>query len=82
VPTADARILKKGTGFITDVGMCGCFDSVIGVKKELSIQKFLTKRPVRYEPAEGPGGYGAVVIELDDQSGRAISITRYRESVI
>jgi metallophosphoesterase (TIGR00282 family) len=82
VQTADERILPGGTAAITDVGMCGCFDSVIGVKKELSIQKFLTKRPVRYEPAEGPGGYGAVVIELDDSSGRAISITRYRESVI
>ena len=82
VQTADERILPGGTAAITDVGMCGCFDSVIGVKKELSIQKFLTKRPVRYEPAEGPGGYGAVVIELDDSSGRAISITRYREAVI
>jgi calcineurin-like phosphoesterase len=62
--------------------MCGCFDSVIGVKKEISIQKFLTKRPVRYEPAEGPGGYGAVVIDIDDSSGKARSILRLREAVV
>lgn len=80
VQTADERILPGGTAAITDVGMCGCFDSVIGVKKELSIQKFLTKRPVRYEPAEGPGGYGAVVIDIDDSSGKARSILRFRET--
>jgi metallophosphoesterase (TIGR00282 family) len=82
VQTADERILPGGTAAITDVGMCGCFDSVIGVKKELSIQKFLTKRPVRYEPAEGPGGYGAVVIDVDEATGRARSILRLRETAI
>lgn len=81
VQTADERILPGGTAAITDVGMCGCFDSVIGVKKELSIQRFLTKRPVRYEPAEGPGGYGAVVIDIDEQTGRARSILRLREVI-
>jgi metallophosphoesterase (TIGR00282 family) len=82
VQTADERILPRGTAAITDVGMCGCFDSVIGVKKELSIQKFLTQRSVKYEPADGPGGYGAVIIELDSGSGRARSIRRLRETVI
>ena len=82
VQTADERILPMGTAAITDVGMSGCFDSVIGVKKEVSIQKFLTKRPVRFEPAEGPGGYGAVIIDIDDQTGKARSILRLRESVI
>ncbi len=82
VQTADERILAGGTAAITDVGMSGCFDSVIGVKKEISIQKFLTKRPLRYEPAEGPGGYGAVIIELDDRTGKATGILRLRESVI
>jgi metallophosphoesterase (TIGR00282 family) len=82
VQTADERILPSGTAAITDVGMCGCFDSVIGVKKEVSIQKFLTKRPVRFEPAEGPGGYGAVVIDIDDSNGKARSILRLREAVI
>lgn len=82
VQTADERILPRGTAAITDVGMCGCFDSVIGTKKEISIQKFLTKRPIRFEPAEGPGGYGAVVIDVDDHSGKARSILRLRETVI
>jgi len=82
VQTADERILSGGTAAITDVGMCGCFDSVIGVKKELSIQKFLTQRPVRYEPAEGPGGYGCVIIELDESSGKALSIRRIREVAV
>jgi metallophosphoesterase (TIGR00282 family) len=82
VQTADERILPGGTAAITDVGMCGCFDSVIGVKKEISIQKFLTKRPVRYEPAEGPGGYGCVVIDIDEQTGKARSILRLREAAV
>jgi calcineurin-like phosphoesterase len=54
---------------------------VIGVKKEISIQKFLTKRPVRYEPAEGPGGYGAVVIDIDESTGKSRSILRLRETI-
>jgi metallophosphoesterase (TIGR00282 family) len=82
VQTADERILPGGTAAITDVGMTGCFDSVIGVKKEISIQKFLTKRPIRYEPAEGQGGYGAVLIDIDEQTGKARSIQRFREQVI
>lgn len=82
VQTADERILPGGTAAITDVGMSGCFDSVIGVKKEVSIQRFLTKRPVRFEPAEGPGGYGAVIIDIDEQTGKARSILRLREEVV
>lgn len=82
VQTADERILPGGTAAITDVGMCGCFDSVIGVKKEISIQKFLTKRPAKFEPAEGPGGYGAVVIDIDENTGKSRSILRLRETVI
>ncbi len=82
VQTADERILSGGTAAITDVGMCGCFDSVIGVKKEISIQKFLTKRPIKYEPAEGPGGYGCVVIDIDEATGRARSILRLREAAV
>lgn len=81
VQTADERILPGGTAAITDVGMSGCFDSVIGVKKELSIQKFLTRRPVKYEPAEGPGGYGCVIVDIDESSGKARSILRLRETV-
>jgi calcineurin-like phosphoesterase len=82
VQTADERILSKGTAVITDVGMSGCFDSIIGTKKEIVIRKFLTKMPVRFEPAEGPGGYGAVVVEINEASGKATQIWRYREHVI
>ena len=82
VQTADERILPGGTAAITDVGMCGCYDSVIGVKKEISIQRFLTKRPQKYEPAEGPGGYSAVVIDIDEKTGLSRSIQRFREVTV
>jgi metallophosphoesterase (TIGR00282 family) len=82
VQTADERILAGGTAAITDVGMTGCFDSVIGMKKELVIKKFITKMPTRFEPAEGPGGYGAVLIEIDEHTGKAVKIKRFREEVI
>ena len=52
VQTADERILPGGTAFITDVGMCGPLDSVIGIKKEQSIERFLTQRPNQYEVAK------------------------------
>jgi metallophosphoesterase (TIGR00282 family) len=82
VQTADEKILPKGTASITDIGMCGCFDSVIGVKKEIAIRKFVTKMPARFEPAEGPGGYGAVLIDIDEKTGKATQIKRFREEVI
>ncbi len=82
VQTADERVLSEGTAAITDVGMTGCFDSVIGAKKELIIRRFLTKMPTKIEPAEGPGGYGCVVITVDEKTGRAQNIERIREVVI
>ena len=82
VQTADERILPKGTAAITDVGMSGCFDSVIGTKKEIVIKKFLTKMPARFEPAEGPPGYGAVIVDIDEKTGKATKIVRVREEVI
>ena len=82
VQTADERILSDGTAAITDVGMTGCFDSVIGMKKELVIKKFVTKMPVRFEPAEGQGGYGAVIIDIDEKTGKARNIIRIREEKI
>ena len=82
VQTADERILPGGTAAITDVGMCGCFDSVIGVKKEISIQKLMTKRPIKYEPAEGPGGYNAALIDIDEVTGKSRSILRLRQTIV
>lgn len=81
VQTADERLLPGGTAAITDVGMTGCYDSVIGVKKEIVIQKFLTKRPAKFEPATGPGGYGCVLVTIDSQSGRATDIQRFRKPI-
>jgi len=76
VQTADETILPKGTAYITDVGMTGPTDSVIGVKKEQIIGKFLTSIPVRFETAKGPVVLSAVVIDIDSRSGRAYSIQR------
>ncbi|NLY92161.1 MAG: TIGR00282 family metallophosphoesterase [Firmicutes bacterium] len=75
VATADERILPGGTGFITDVGMCGPADSVLGVKKELAIQKFVTKRPVKFEIASGSVELNGVYLEMDQQ-GRTTRIER------
>ena len=79
VQTADERILPGGTAFITDVGMCGPLDSVIGVKKEQSIERFLTQRHVPYEVAKNLVYLQGVIIEIDDATGRGISIERVRE---
>jgi 2',3'-cyclic-nucleotide 2'-phosphodiesterase len=79
VQTADERILPGGTAYITDVGMQGPLDSVIGMKKESSVERFLTQRPVPYELAKNLVYLQGVVIELDDNSGRARSIVRVRE---
>ena len=76
VPTADERVLPKGTAYITDVGMSGPFDGVIGVKKELVVGKFLNGMPVRFEPATGDVRLCAVVIDCDDATGRAEKIER------
>lgn len=80
VQTADERILVGPgggkTAFITDAGMTGPYDSVIGMKKERSIQRFLSKMPQRYEVAEGQPGLHGVIVEIDDRSGGAIGIRR------
>ena len=76
VQTADERVLPGGTAYITDLGMTGPVDSVIGVDKDLIIQRFLTQMPVRFEPAKGPAALRGVVIAVDPETGRATSIQR------
>ncbi len=76
VPTADERVLPQGTAFISDAGMVGGFDSVIGIKKEQALQRFLTSRPQRFEPSKAGSVLGAVHIEIDARTGRALSIQR------
>lgn len=73
IPTADARIMPGGTAFQTDAGMCGPFDSVIGMKKHIATQRFVTKMPTeRLEPAEGEGTLCGVYVETDDHTGLAV----------
>ncbi len=78
VQTADEQILPKGTAYLTDIGMTGPLHGVIGVKKELAIEKFLTGMPKRFEVASGPTVFCAVLIEVDAQLGKAITIERIR----
>ena len=76
VQTADERILPKGTAFITDLGMTGAYESILGVDIERIINKFLTKMPTRFEQAEGACQFNAVVIDIDNSSFKAKSIER------
>lgn len=78
VQTVDEQILSKGTAYMTDIGMTGPIHSVIGIKKELAIEKFLTQMPRRFEVASGPAVLSAVLVELDARVGKATSIQRFR----
>ncbi|MGJ5819739.1 TIGR00282 family metallophosphoesterase [Paludibaculum fermentans] len=77
IPTADARILPKGTAYQTDCGMTGPYDSVIGVEKDTVIQRFLTQLPMRFEAAKNMVELRAVIITLDETTGRATEIKPY-----
>lgn len=76
VQTADERILPGGTAYITDVGMCGPRDSVIGVEYERIVSKFITGMPTEFRVAKGPMMLNGVAIDMDDESGKARSIRR------
>jgi metallophosphoesterase (TIGR00282 family) len=80
VPTADARLLAGGTAYITDVGMTGPRDSIIGMDKDSVIQRYLTQMFHRYEIASGPVDFNAVLIDLNDD-GRATSIGLLQETI-
>ncbi|MFH1245850.1 MAG: TIGR00282 family metallophosphoesterase [Candidatus Omnitrophota bacterium] len=81
VQTADEKILPKGTAYITDVGMTGPFDSVIGRKYEDVIERFLTQVPVRFEMAEDNVQMHGVVVEIDEKTGKAVAIKRIQEKI-
>jgi 2',3'-cyclic-nucleotide 2'-phosphodiesterase len=76
VQTADERLLTEGTAYITDVGMTGSFDSVIGVRKDEPIRKFLTQLPSKFEVAKKDLRLNGVVLTIDDASGKALGIER------
>ncbi len=78
VPTADERIFPKGTAYLSDVGMTGDYNSVIGMNPQPSLNRFLTKLPQRLEVADGPAELCGVVIEVDEQTGLSRSISRIK----
>jgi len=79
VQTSDEMVLPKGTAFITDTGMCGPLDSVIGMRTEQVLKRFVDQLPARYDVGEGPPLLQAVAIDVDEASGRARGIRRIRE---
>jgi metallophosphoesterase (TIGR00282 family) len=81
VQTADEGLLPNGTAYITDVGMTGPRDSVIGMKQKPVIDRFLTGMPTRFEVATGPVVLSGVVVALDIETGRARSIERVVELI-
>jgi len=76
VQTADERILPKGTAYLTDAGMTGPHDSIIGVTTEAALGRFLTGMPAKFEAASGPGRLNAVIVTADQATGRATAIER------
>lgn len=76
VQTADERILPQGTAYITDIGMTGARESVIGVKKEIILERFLTQVPVRLEVAKEDVAFQGALVEVDEGNGRALAIKR------
>ncbi len=79
VQTADERILPGGTAFLTDVGMCGPCDSIIGMKKELVLERFLSQRPAPFEPAKRDVWLQGALLDIDEETGKARSIVRVQE---
>ena len=80
VQTADEQILPGGTGYITDVGMCGSMNGVLGVKTESVVHKFTVRTPVRFDPAEGNPALHGVLFSLDEKTGKCTAVERIRET--
>lgn len=79
VPTADGRILSGGTAFLTDAGMCGCYDGVIGMDKEEPLERFVTRVPRgRFQPMIGEATISGFCVEIDDATGLAVEAAELR----
>ncbi len=78
VPTADETILPKGTAYITDVGMCGAYDSVIGMDKSIVLKRFTTQVSHRFVPAKDDLRFAGLLLDVDQETGKAKSIERIR----
>jgi calcineurin-like phosphoesterase len=81
IQTADEAVLPGGTAYLTDAGMCGPEDSVLGVKTEAVVRRFLSQMPARFDVASGPVLVQGALVEIDETSGRATSIRRVRERI-
>jgi metallophosphoesterase (TIGR00282 family) len=79
VQTADERVLPEGTAYLTDAGMCGPMDSVIGVKTGLAVHRFRTHLPTKFEVASGPAIVQGAIVTVDPETGRASAIDRVQE---
>ncbi len=77
VPTADAHVMPGGTGYLTDLGMCGPVDSVIGIRKEQALARFLTRLPSQFQVASGRVEIQGAIVTADPESGRCLEITRH-----
>jgi metallophosphoesterase (TIGR00282 family) len=78
VQTADERVLPGGTAYITDLGLTGPTDGIIGVDRQQIIQRFMTQMPIKFETAKGPAALHGVIVTLDPETGRATAIQRLR----
>ena len=77
VQTSDEEVYESGMAYITDVGMCGPKNSVLGLKKEIAVARFVTGERIKYECSENPGFFRSIIVETDDNTNKAISIKRY-----
>lgn len=78
VQTADEKILKNGTGYITDLGMTGPVNSVLGMDKNIIVNKFLNNMPAKFEVATGEGEFSGCIFEIDESTGKTIKIERVK----
>jgi metallophosphoesterase (TIGR00282 family) len=80
VQTADEKVLTNGTAYITDIGMTGPSNSVLGIEKDRVISKFVSQIPIRFEVAKGPAEINGILVDINESTGKAIKIQRIRES--
>jgi hypothetical protein len=80
VQTADERLLPKGTAYLTDVGMTGPYDSIIGVTVDAALGRFVSGMPAKFEAAAGPARLNAIIITADPATGKALGIERINMS--
>ena len=78
IPTADERILPRGTGYITDIGMCGAQGGILGMDPSVIIRRFLTRMPERYQPCDGPLMAEGVIFTVDVNTRRTTAVERVR----